>query len=59
MAGLGSSPMEQWNRLGDTRPLSITFLLSTRHKIHTLNTLNDWITSRYEGARNNSRYVVD
>lgn len=59
MAGLGSSPMEQWNRLGDTRPLSTTFLLSTLHKIHTLNTLNDWITSRYEGARNNSPYVVD
>lgn len=53
MAGLGSSPMEQWNGPGDTRPLSITFLLSTLHKIRTLNTLNECITSRYEGARNN------
>lgn len=59
MAGLGSSPMEQWNRLGDTLPLNTTFLLSTRHKIHTLNTLNAWITSCCEGARNNSPYVVD
>lgn len=51
--GLGSIPMERWTGLSDTWPLNITFLLSTFHKIPTL---NKCITSCYEGAINNRPY---
>lgn len=53
MASLGSSPMEQWNGLGDTA-FEHHIPSEHTHKIHTLNTLNEFVTSHYEGARNNS-----